>query len=154
MDKKKIIDIAENFLADSPLFVVDVTISPSNQVELLIDSDTSVGIDSCIELSRAIEAEFDREIEDFELTVASAGIGHPLKVLRQYQKLVGRPVEVVLKSGGKLVATLASVDAEGLSLVYTEKVLLEGKKRKQEVEVKKDFKFEDIKSTIEVLDFK
>ncbi len=154
MDKNKILDIAEKLLADSSLFVVDLKISPSNQIELLIDSDTSVSIDSCIELSRAIEAEFDREVEDFELTVASAGIGQPLKVLRQYKKLVGKPVELVLKSGEKIKATLSSATDEGISVSYMEKVLLEGKKRKTEVERVKDYSFDEIKSTVEELDFK
>lgn len=154
MDKNKIISITENLLQDSSLFFVDIKISPSNQIELLIDSDTSVSIDSCIELSRAIEAEFDREVEDFELTVASSGIGQPLKVLRQYKKLVGKLIEVVLKSGIKLTATLKDVDDKGLTVVYSEKVLLEGKNRKTEIEVEKSFSFDDIKQTVEVLDFK
>ncbi len=154
MDKNKILNIAEKLLEGSELFVVDLSISPSNQIELLIDSDSSVGIDSCIELSRSIEAEFDREVEDFELTVASAGIGRPLKVRRQYQKLIGKSVELVLKSGIKMTAELKEVSDEGLTVSYTEKVLLEGKKRKTEVEKEQSIDFEQIKYTIEVLDFK
>ena len=83
IDCTKITEIANAKLVGTDLFVVDCTCSPANEVELLIDSDTSVGIETCVELSRAIEAEFDRDTEDFSLTVASAGIGSELKHLRR-----------------------------------------------------------------------
>ena len=113
IDCTKITEIANAKLVGTDLFVVDCTCSPANEVELLIDSDTSVGIETCVELSRAIEAEFDRDTEDFSLTVASAGIGSELKHLRQYRKLIGKPVEVLLKSGVKILATLDEADQGG-----------------------------------------
>lgn len=127
IDCTKITEIANAKLVGTDLFVVDCTCSPANEVELLIDSDTSVGIETCVELSRAIEAEFDRDTEDFSLTVASAGIGSELKHLRQYRKLIGKPVEVLLKSGVKILATLDEADQEGLTLSYEEKQAVEGK---------------------------
>lgn len=154
IDIDKIRKIAEEKLADSELFVVDVKGTPANEVEVLIDSDGSVAIDSCVELSRAIEAEFDREVEDFALTVASAGIGQPLKVLRQYRKLVGKPIEVVLKSGVKLLAELREATPESVTLAYAEKVAVEGKKKKQEVEVVNTFPMEEVKAAREYIDFK
>ncbi len=154
IDIQKFRTIAENNLVDSELFIVDIKCSFSNEVEILIDSDFVVSIDKCIDLSRKIEAEFDREIEDFELTVASSGIGQPLKVFRQYKKLIGKNIEIVLKTGIKLVALLKDATEESLTVVYTEKVAVEGKKRKQEVEKEVEYKLEDIKSTIEYLDFK
>lgn len=154
IDCKKIIEIAEAKLAGTELFVVECTSSPANEVELLIDSDTSVGIDSCVELSRAIEAELDRDEEDFALTVASAGIGSDLRCLRQYRKLIGRPVEVLLASGIKLTATLDAADEEGITLSYEEKQAVEGKKRRQTVSVSHRYPFAEIKYTREYLDFK
>ena len=136
------------------MFVVDVKCSPANEVELLIDSDESVSIDACVELSRAIEAELDRDVEDFELTVASAGVGQPLKVFRQYKKLEGKPVEVVLKNGMKILAELRAAAPEAITLAYREKVAVEGRKRKQEVEVVKEYSMEEVKTTREYLDFK
>ena len=88
IDTKKIIAAAERHLRDTDMFVVDCTCTAGNEVELLIDSDTSVSIDACAALSRAVEAEFDRDAEDFSLTVASAGIGSELRHPRQYAKLV------------------------------------------------------------------
>ena len=154
IDTKQIIEIAERHAEGSELFVVGCTVSPANEVELTIDSDASVDIEQCIALSRAIEAELDRDAEDFELTVMSAGIGSELKCLRQYRKLVGRPVEVLLASGVKITARLDEVDDESLTLSYEEKQAVEGKKRKQLVRVTRRYPFAEVKSTREYLDFK
>lgn len=136
------------------MFVVSCTCSPSNEVELLIDSDTSVAIDACVALSRTIDAEFDRDVEDFELMVASAGIGSELKCMRQYRKLVGKSVEVLLLNGIKVLAVLDSVTDEGITLSYQEKQAVEGKKRKELVTVTRSYLFGEIKYTKEYLDFK
>ena len=154
IDTEKIIAIAERKLEGSEMFVVGCHCSPGNEIELLIDSDTSVSIDACVALSRAVEAEFDRDAEDFSLTVASAGIGSELRCLRQYRKLVGRPVEVLLLSGVKITAQLDAADEEGITLSYEEKQTVEGKKRKQTVRVTRTYPFAEIKSTREFLDFK
>ncbi|MFI3332716.1 MAG: ribosome assembly cofactor RimP [Rikenellaceae bacterium] len=157
IDTKKIVESAESKLAQTDMFVVGCTCSPSNEIDLYIDSDTKVSIDICISLSRAIEAEFDREVEDFSLTVASAGIGSELKLLRQYNRLIGSSVEVLLKDGIKIIAKLIAVDEQQITLSYQEKQVIEtasGKKKKQLVEVEKVVAFDDIKYTKEYLDFK
>ncbi len=156
IDSKKIVEVAEQWMANegTDLFVVGCTVSPANEVELLVDSDSSVSIDTCVALSRVVEAAFDRDEEDFELTVASAGVGSELKHLRQYRKLVGRPVEVLLTGGIKILATLDEVTEEGMTLSYTEKQAVEGRKRKVEVEVRRTYPFAEVKYTKEYLDFK
>ena len=154
IDTKKIIEAAERNLQGTDMFVVGCTCTPGNDIELLVDSDTSVAIDACVQLSRAVEAEFDRDEEDFSLTVASAGIGSELKCLRQYRKLVGSTVEVLLASGVKVRARLEAADEQGITLSYEEKQAVEGKKRKQTVTVTRSYAFGDIKSTREYLDFK
>ena len=154
IDCKKITEIAEQQLAGTDMFVVECTCSPSNEVELLIDSDSSVSIDACVALNRAIDAEFDRDVEDFSLMVASAGIGSELRVLRQYLKLVGRPVEVLLRNGVKLLATLDAADEESITLSYDEKVAVEGRKRKELQHIVRTLSFEQIKSAKEYLDYK
>ena len=146
IDTKKIIEAAERKLQGTDMFVVGCTCTPGNEIELLIDSDTSVAIEACAELSRAVEAEFDRDEEDFSLTVASAGIGSELKSLRQYRKLIGGTVEVLAK--------LDAADDEGITISYEEKQAVEGKKRKQLVTVTRRYAFDEIKSTKEWLDFK
>ena len=154
IETKKIIEAAERHLQDTDLFVVGCTCSAANEIELTVDSDTSVDIDACVRLSRAVEAEFDREAEDFSLTVMSAGIGSPLKCLRQYRKLIGRPVEVLLTGGTKLLATLDEATETELTLSYEEKQAVEGKKRKQTVQVTRTYALDEVLSTKEYLDFK
>ena len=154
IDTKKIIEAAERHLEGTDRFVVECTCTPGNEIELTIDSDTTVGIDACVELSRAIEADLDRDAEDFSLTVASAGIGSDLRTLRQYRKITGRPVEVLLTSGVKILARLEAADEEGITLSYEEKQAVEGKKRKQLVQVTHTYSFAEVKYTREWLDFK
>ena len=115
IDTKKITEAAERHLEGTDMFVVECTSTPGNEIELTIDSDTSVGIDACVALSRAVEADLDRDAEDFSLTVASAGIGSELRTLRQYRKLVGRPVEVLLTNGVKILAHLDEATDEGVT---------------------------------------
>ena len=154
IDTKKITEAAERHLEGTDMFVVECTSTPGNEIELTIDSDTSVGIDACVALSRAVEADLDRDAEDFSLTVASAGIGSELRTLRQYRKLVGRPVEVLLTNGVKNLANLDEATDEGVTLSYEEKQAVEGRKRKQPVKVTRSYPFAQIKYTKEWLDFK
>lgn len=154
MDLGKIRALAEEKLQGTDLFVIDVTCSPTNDVEVLVDSDSSVAIEDCVTLSRAIEDSLDRDQEDFSLTVASAGIGQPLRMLRQYRKLIGRPVEVVLLNGVKLLAELRDATQDSITVAYEEKVAVEGKKRKQLVETVREYALSEVKSTREYIDFK
>ncbi len=144
----------DGFVEGTDLFLVEVKATPGNEVEVVVDSDTSVTIDQCAALSRAIEAAFDRNVEDFELSVLSAGIGQPLKLERQYRKAVGKPVEVVMKDGMKYAGVLESADGRAITLVWEERQLVEGKKRRQRVEVRKEFPLDAVKSTRQQLFFK
>jgi ribosome maturation factor RimP len=153
IDSKKIESLAESQLVGTDVFVVSCKVSPSNEVELLLDSDTSVQLELCASVNRAI-VEALGEPEDVALTVASAGIGEELKCLRQYKKLVGHSVEVLLKDGTKILAILDAVDEQGITLGYEERQTVEGKKRKQLVKVVRQYIFDEMKYTKEYLDFK
>ncbi|MBR5819038.1 MAG: ribosome assembly cofactor RimP, partial [Alistipes sp.] len=143
IDAKHVIEIAEKFLADTDMFVVECKTSPMGDIELLIDSDTAVKLEDCAALNRAIEAELDREVEDYSLMVASAGIGSELRLLRQYKKILGNSVEVLLKDGIKILAKLNDATEKGIILSYEEKQVVEGKKRKVTVEVTKEYEWEE-----------
>ena len=84
MDTERIREIAEQALSGTDRFVVGIRQLPSDEIEVTIDSDTTVGIDDCIALSRAVTGAFDRDAEDFALTVVSAGIGQPPGCARQF----------------------------------------------------------------------
>ncbi len=154
MDISKIHTVVEQFVEGTDLFLVEVKVSPTNEIEVVMDSDTGISIDQCVALSRAIEAALDREVEDFELSVMSAGIGQPLKLERQYAKAVGKPVEVVMKDGMKYAGVLEAADGQSITVVWEERQLVEGKKRRQTVEVRKEFPLSEVKSTRQQLLFK
>lgn len=154
IDVAHVREIAEAQMEGTDLFVVEVRVTPANEIVVTVDSDTQVGIDRCVELSRSIEEALDRDQEDFELTVMSAGIGQPLKYLRQYRKLIGSPVEVVLKDGGKIIGKLVDASDNQIAVEYEERVTVEGKKRKQLVTTRRELSLDEVKSTCEYLDFK
>ena len=154
MDIAKVREIVETKLEGTDMFVVECVCSPSNEIMLTLDSDTRVTIDACAELSRAVNEAFDRDEEDFSLTVASAGIGEPLKLVRQYLKIVGSPIEVLLTSGIKFLGTLDAADEQGITISYDEKVAVEGKKRKELQHTVRTYAYSEIKTAKEYLDYK
>lgn len=154
MEKENIVRLVEEKLAESGNYLVDVAIKPGNVVVVEIDSDTSVCIDDCVELSRYIESRLDRDAEDFELEVGSAGLTSPLKVLRQYRKNVGNEVECLLKSGVKLAGVLKSADEAGFVVTLEKMVKPEGAKRKVRVQEDLALAYDEIKYTKYLIRFK
>ncbi|MGN1354038.1 MAG: ribosome assembly cofactor RimP [Alloprevotella sp.] len=146
--------LVEEWLSGKDYFLTDLTISPDDRIVVEIDHKDGVWIEDCVELSRFIESGLDREREDFELEVGSAGIGQPFKVLRQYQIHQGDRVEVLKADGKKLVGVLGEADEEGFSLTVTEKVRLEGKKRPELVDRDYRLTFSEVKHTKYLIDFK
>ena len=146
--------LVEEWLSGKDYFLTDLTISADDRIVVEIDHKDGVWIEDCVELSRFIESGLDREREDFELEVGSAGIGQPFKVLRQYQIHQGDRVEVLKADGKKLVGVLGEADEEGFSLTVTEKVRLEGKKRPELVDRDYRLAFSEVKHTKYLIDFK
>ncbi len=146
--------LVEEWLSGKDYFLTDLTISADDRIVVEIDHKDGVWIEDCVELSRFIESGLDREREDFELEVGSAGIGQPFKVLRQYQIHQGDRVEVLKADGKKLVGVLGEADEEGFSLTVTEKVRLEGKKRPELVDRDYRLTFSEVKHTKYLIDFK
>ena len=154
IDTERIKAIIEELFQGTDLFLVGIKQNTANEIEITVDSDTSVDIDTCVSLTHKINEAFDREEEDFSLTVMSAGIGQPLVLPRQYMKMIGKEVEIVLKDGTKITATLKDFADDTLLLSYTEKVAVEGKKSKVTTEVERSISRSDIKTTKEYLSFK
>jgi len=116
IEKIKILELVGNALEGSDKFLVNLKITPDNRIFVDIDGDNGVNIDDCIELSRAIEGQLDRDEEDFELNVGSAGADMPLKLPRQYRRHIGRDLEVTTFDGEHLEAELVDADNEGINL--------------------------------------
>jgi ribosome maturation factor RimP len=154
IDKNMLITLTEEYLKDTTYYLVDLTLGSDNSIIVEIDNDEGVDIDQCAALSRHIEAQLDRDSEDFELTVTSAGLTSPFKTVRQYRKYEGKEVEVLTRTGVKQSGILRSSDDEGFTLTVTRKVKPEGAKRKQEVEEDLRFSYDDVKYTKYLIRFK
>ena len=133
---------------------MDASVDEQNKITVEIDHKDGVWIEDCCELSRFIEEHFDRDVEDFELEVGSAGIGQPFKVLQQYINSIGYDVELLTADGKKMEGSLKSADEQGFVVTVLEKQHVEGKKRPQMVEVDKSFGFGDVKWVKAIIDFK
>ena len=116
IEKIKVLELVNSALEGSDKFLVNLKITPDNRIFIDIDGDNGVTIDDCIEVSRAVEGSLDREEEDFELNVSSAGADQPLKLTRQYRKNVGRELEVVTVDGEKAEGTLEDAGEDGIVL--------------------------------------
>ena len=154
IDKNIISQLVNEKLASSDNYLVDVVIKPGNLIVVEIDNDEGVCIDDCAELSRYVESHLDREVEDFELEVGSAGITSPFKVLRQYIKNIGNEVEMLLKIGTKLSGVLKAADENGVIVTVEKQVKPEGAKRKITIEEDLSYTFEEIKYTKYLIRFK
>lgn len=153
IDKNVVENIVSEWLNGKDYFLTDLTITPDNRIVVEIDHKDGVWIDDCVELSRFIEDHFDRDEQDFELEVGSAGIGQPFKVLRQYENHIGDTVEVAPKSGRKYVGTLTEANAEGFTVEVEQKVKHEGEKRPRTEIVSMTFRYDDVRSVKYVIQF-
>ena len=116
IEKIKILELVNGALEGSDKYLVNLKITPDNRIFVDIDGDNGVNIDDCIALSRAVESQLDRDEEDFELNVGSAGADQPLKMPRQYRRHIGRDLEVLTFAGECTEAELTDVDDEGITL--------------------------------------
>jgi len=153
ISKENITKVVLEAIAETDIFLVEVTIGSGNNIEVLIDSPTGINVRKCVTVNRAVEAVFDRDVEDYALDVASPGADRPFKVTQQYHKNVGREVEVTLLEGKPESGTLTEVTEEGITISRTEKKKIEGKKKKEEVTEVLTFSFPQIKSTKIILKF-
>ena len=154
IDRNVVSGIVNEWLEDKEYFLVDVSVSPDDKIVVEIDHAEGVWIDDCVELSRFIESKLDREEEDYELEVGSAGIGQPFKVLQQYLIHIGKKVEVLTREGKKLEGVLKDANEERITLTIQKKVKPEGAKRPKLVEEDVIYTYEEIKYTKYLISFK
>lgn len=154
IEKSVVVQRVNEWLEDKDYFLVDVSVTPDNRIVVEIDHAEGVWIEDCVELSRFIESGFDREKEDFELEVGSAGIGQPFKVLQQYVNHVGKEVEVLIAEGKKLSGVLKEATEDKMTLTISKKVRLEGEKRPKLMDEDLTFSYDEIKYTKYLINFK
>ena len=151
--KERIQRLVDEFLTEKEgVFLVQLKIGVGNQIEVLIDSFEGINMGDCVKLSRHIEGSLDREEEDFSLQVASAGLSEPFTVFQQYEKNVGRKVDVKLRGGEKILGTMLSAE-EGKGIVLETKKREKVGKKKQVVVKQHELDFEQINQTKIVISF-
>jgi len=154
ISKDSIFQAVEQFLSATDYFLVDIKVTPDNRVLVEIDSFEGVTIEFCAELNRHIESQIDREIEDYELEVGSAGLTEPFKVLKQYEKNLGNEVETLTREGKKFTGVLTEVHENEFVLEIEKSIKPEGAKRKTIVSENLTFPYEEIKTTKYLIRFK
>jgi ribosome maturation factor RimP len=145
---QKLQEFIDNENEGNQIFFVDLKISNSNNIDLFIDSFEGITIKNCREVSKYIESQLDREQEDFQITVSSAGLDLPFRVKEQYIKNINKEISVKTSEGNKHKGKLLSVNEEDIEIQEQKKV-----KKKKVTEIK-NIRFENIKSAKVVISFK
>ena len=110
--------LAEALSFQPDLFLIDLHIDDQFRVQVKLDGDHGVSLEQCIKISRHIEHQLDREVHDFSLEVSSAGATHPLQMVRQYKKNIGRKLAVHTTDNNNLKATLKQADDDQITLEW------------------------------------
>ena len=110
ISKEEIKKIAEPKIKEQGGFFVDVKVNTANVITVFFDRMEGVHVEHCLLISKYIEEHFDREVEDYELTVCSAGLDNPFMVDEQYQKYIGKEVGVLLTNGKRKTGLIISFD--------------------------------------------
>lgn len=165
MNKEEIIRAIEPILKERNCFLVEVTISADNDIEIVIEREEgTVDWEDCAAIDKVVHEAFSQDDEDYALTVSSAGLDRPLKVQKQYLKALGSLVDVKFKGGRRLTATLTAADIKGsdgkpgtedsITLSYTALETVEGQKKKQKVQHEDTYPLSDINSVTPYIEFK
>ncbi len=156
ISKTKVLELIDERFAelDNGLFLVDLTISKTNQINIEIDKHVGgVSVKDCMAVSRNVEHNLDREEADFELHVSSAGIDRPLRVLAQYVKNIGRSVELLMNDGTELEGILKAATETEIEIETSRIEKIEGKKKKETIVEQLVLPLNKIKETKIVITF-
>ena len=157
IDKNVVKTLVDKWLEDNSekgYFLVDIQVDDDNKIVVEIDHKDGVVIDDCVSLSEFINDNLDRDKEDYELEVGSAGLTSPLKVKAQYVKNIGNDVEVLTTQGAKLKGMLSEVGDDTFTIKVAKKVKPEGAKRPVIVEEDVTIKYSETKYTKYLIQFK
>jgi ribosome maturation factor RimP len=152
--KEKVLHLLNEGLEVRPtVFLIDLTITDSNKIVVILDGDNGVQLQDCIDVSRSIDQNLDREELDFSLEVASVGVGSPLKMVRQYKKNVGRTVIVKLQDATSIEAKLEEATDEYIVLSWEAREPKKIGKGKETIQKRREIPFHDIKEAIVTIIF-
>jgi len=154
IDKELLNKTVEEAIANTDLFIVEIKVNPGNSIVVELDSETGIDIDTCADITRKIESVFDREVEDYELEVGSAGLTSPFKVKGQYLKNIGNEVEVLTADGRKFHGELTAVGDDDFTVEVEKKVKEPGAKRPSIIAEPITLKMSETKSVKYLINFK
>ena len=157
ISKKKVTRLVNERIEelDNGLFIVNIHINTNNVIHVELDKhEGGVSVDDCIRVSRNVEHNLDREEQDFELSVSSAGLDKGLRVFPQYKKNIGRKVKVKLNEGGSIEGEMIDATPEQIVVQTTRKERIEGKKKKETIVEDHTLKMDEIKEAKIVISFK
>ena len=150
ISKELVTQLVEERIANTDLFWVSIDIRANNLIRIVLDGDQGVSINQCISVSRNVEHNLDREVEDFSLEVTSFGLSQAFVLERQFLKYIGKNIEVTTEDDKKVIGTLLSYSPEAIEL----KLELSKKQIKAGVEENIRMDFSDIKEVKSVISFK
>lgn len=154
IDKELLNKTVEEAITNTDLFIVEIKVNPGNSIVVELDSETGIDIDTCADITRKIESVFDREVEDYELEVGSAGLTSPFKVKGQYLKNIGNEVEVLTADGRKFHGELTAVGEDDFTIEVEKKVKEPGAKRPTIIAEPITLKMSETKSVKYLINFK
>jgi len=114
---ESITELIAQHLEGSDIFLVEVVVKPGNAIRVHVDSPDGISIDECVKISRFMNESLDRDVEDYSMEVSSPGLGGSFRVKQQYEKNVGRAIEVLYTDGIKVKGKLVSVSEKGIVLM-------------------------------------
>src|SRR5690606_38943798 len=154
MFKQKVSELVEKALEEKPsVFLIDLSISEANKINITLDGDTGVTLQDCIDISRAVEHNLDREEEDFSLEVASAGATSPLLQIRQYKKNIGRTLHEKQNDNIEIEAELTAANDDFIVLEWESREPKKIGKGKETVQNRVEVPYEDIKEAKVIIVF-
>ena len=152
--REKVKQLTEDYLQTrEDLFLIDLKISADSTVTIIIDGDHSVSLQDCLDVSRAVEFQLDRDEHDFSLSVMSPGLSEPLQMPRQYHKNIGRELDILLNDDSKVQGELTAADDEKITLElrYRRPKLIG--KGKEDVVEQREIPYAEIKKALVVVKF-
>lgn len=151
--REKVQSLLDDGLSEKPsIFLIDLSINEANKIVVTLDGDNGVQLQDCIDISRAIEHNLDREEQDFSLEVASVGVGTPLKMIRQYKKNIGRML-IVKYEDKSIEAELTDANDDFITLEWEAREPKKIGKGKETVQKKLEIAYKDIKEAIVTIIF-
>jgi len=151
IERDRIIELVEKIIRETEIFLVGITVTAKNKILVWIDRKDGITIDECAEISKELENHLDRSIEDFELEVSSPGLDTSFRVRQQYDKNIGREIEIVTEDNKIHKGELLQVTEDGIKLEIIKNK--KGKVKKEDQATELSLGFNQIKSAKVIVTF-